>query len=293
MASTSNSRSSKSVITHSPSNNPNDGLPPPPSPLTPSLQSSTPSDILRYSSKILSLNVKDINTHKLKGVLEICQSIIRELTSDDYKDRSNRSSSSSRSSSREKNNNNERNAEVEDLKRKLSQTKASLRSSQEELSRATSKLERTKVKNGNLKSEVVRLNGLLEEAEAAKLAKPKMKNHRTQTIASDFVEVEEEEEEEEENEDMSQKSRRERFKKESKRLNDLHRQTRLPSPLKPPSEAPGSFNRHDDMKLIESVIKVQKCWRGVLNKRVWTDMLEKMMDQEVDLSGIDLSSSRT
>jgi len=35
---------------------------------------------------------------------------------------------------------------------------------------------------------------------------------------------------------------------------------------------------------------VQKHWRGVRSKRIWIEMLEKMMDQEVDLSGLDLTT---
>ncbi|GMI47652.1 hypothetical protein TrCOL_g5432 [Triparma columacea] len=43
-------------------------------------------------------------------------------------------------------------------------------------------------------------------------------------------------------------------------------------------------------KLIQAVEMVQKHWRGVRSKRIWVDMLEKMMDAEVDLSGLDLST---
>ena len=46
----------------------------------------------------------------------------------------------------------------------------------------------------------------------------------------------------------------------------------------------------EHQRLIRAVEMVQKHWRGVRSKRIWVDMLEKMMDAEVDLSGLDLST---
>ena len=42
--------------------------------------------------------------------------------------------------------------------------------------------------------------------------------------------------------------------------------------------------------VVASAQMVQKHWRGVLAKRKFVGLLEQMMDQEVDLSGLDLSS---
>jgi len=251
-----------------PDNNSNSGLPPPPSPLTPSLQSSTQSDILRYSSKILSINVKDINTHKLKGVLEICQSIIKELTSDSLKEPPTSSSP------------NPQNNNTAVLESEITSLKYSLSSAQTSLSKASEKYSRLKSKNTKLKEEVTRLKDELEEVARKKV---KTKNHRTQTEGKTWNN----EDESETSEPSSPASR------SLHRLKKFHAETssyRLPSPVKTPEEGNGRFDRHwEEDVFLESVVKVQKCWRGVLNKRVWNDMLEKLMDQEVDLSGLDLT----
>jgi len=41
-------------------------------------------------------------------------------------------------------------------------------------------------------------------------------------------------------------------------------------------------------RLVEACCMVQKHWRGVRSMRAWTEMLEKVAEQEIDLSGLDL-----